>query len=111
MENKESLGLVAGIDRNVSTEAERVELIHPGVVAAFAAARARHVAQLRERLGVERPTFGAVLTRRGWAVERTAALAAVEARHVPASERRPEHAVAIHVAAARREAFDRLAVP
>ena len=40
-------------------------------------------------------------------VERPFALAAIEARHVAAGERRPEHAVAIDVAAARRVAGHR----
>src|SRR5690606_13639663 len=77
-----------------------VELVHPRVVAAFAAAGATHVTELRKRLGVEAPALRAVLTGRAGTVERAAALAPIEARHMTAGQRRPVHAVAIHVTAA-----------
>jgi hypothetical protein len=111
LRHEEPLGLVAGVDRDVRAEAERVELVHPGVVAPLAAPPAGDVAELREGLGVERPPLGTVLAGGGGAVQRAAALAPVEARQVPAGQRGPVHAVPVHVAAARGEALHRLAVP
>ena len=85
-------------------EAERVELVDPGVVARLGAARIGDAFQLRQRLGIERPAFGAVLAGRRRPVQRPLALAAIEAGQVAARERRPDDAVAIDVHAARREA-------
>src|SRR5688572_11546754 len=106
LENEEPLGLVARIDWDVCPEPERVELVHPRVVAPFSTPRTGDVAQLRQRLGVEAPTFRAVLAGGFRAVHRTAALAPVEARHVSARQSCPVHAVPVNVAAARREAFN-----
>src|SRR5687768_11428825 len=57
LEREQSLALVPGVDGHIRAEAERVELVHPGVVAPFTTPRARDVAQLRQRLGVEAPSF------------------------------------------------------
>src|SRR5437868_7702114 len=47
---------------------------------------------------VERPPLGAMLARGRRSVQRTLALAAIEAGELPACQRRPEDAVAIDVA-------------
>src|SRR5687767_248175 len=111
LEYEQPLGLIASVDRHVCTEPERVELVDPGVVAPFSTSRASDVAELREWLCVEAPSLWAMLTGGGGAVKLTAAFAPVEARHVPAPQGSPVHAVPIDVTAARGEAFDRLAVP
>src|SRR4029077_5112810 len=77
-----------------------VELIDPGEVAGLGAARLGHILELRSRERIERPALGTVLAGRGRPVEHLALLA-VEARQMPARERRPEDAVAIYIAAAR----------
>ena len=110
LEREQSFRQVAGVDRRVRAEAERVELIDPRVVAALGAAAVGDAFHLRQRLRIERPALRAVLPGRRRSVERHLALAAIEARHVTAGERRPVDAVAIDVAAARREPFDRRAV-
>src|SRR5205823_672798 len=92
----------------VRAQAECPELIDPGVVARLGAPRGRHALELRQRLRIEGPTFGAMLAGRGRAVERSA-FPAIEAREVAAREGCPIHAVPVHVAAARREPLDRLA--
>src|SRR6266581_5794129 len=91
---------VAGGHRHVLSEAERIELVHPGVIARLGAARIRHALELRSGQGIKRPALGAVLAGRGRTVE-DLALAAVELSKMAARERGPEDAVAIDVAAAR----------
>src|SRR5262249_49841410 len=61
------------------------------------------------RTGVlmEAPTLGAMIAGRLGPVERTLALAAVEAADVPAGARHPDHALAVDIAAARAEAAQR----
>src|SRR5262249_16824697 len=93
---------VAGVDRRVLAEAERIVPVDPRVVARFRTAWLGHAFHLRERFGIERPALGTMLAGGLWSVQRPFALAAIEARHVPAGERRPEDTVAIDVAAARR---------
>src|SRR5690606_8924662 len=90
VEDEEPLGLIPGVDRDVLAETKRVELVHPGVVAPFAAPRSGDVAELRERLRVERPALRTVIARGCRAVQRTLALAPVEAGHVPARRGSPE---------------------
>src|SRR4030095_13899801 len=100
-EGEQPLVGVSGADRHVAAQAERVELIDPGVVACLGAAGIRHVRKLRTRERIERPALRTVLPRRLGAVERPLALPAVEAREMSAGERRPHDAVAIDVHAAR----------
>src|SRR5205085_1051275 len=70
------------------------------------ATRLLHVLELRPGHAVERPAFRTMLAgRRGRAVERTLALAAIEARHVAAREHGPHHATAREVDAARAVAL------
>src|SRR5687768_9282584 len=104
LQDKQPLGLIPGVDRDVLAETERVELVHPGVVAPFPAPRAGNVAELREGLGVEGPALRAVLAGGGGTVERALALAPIEARQVPARQGGPVHAVPVHVTSARGEA-------
>src|SRR5687767_13973604 len=61
LQHKQPLGLIAGVDRNVLPEAERVELIHPRVIAPFATTGAGDVAELREWFSVEGPSLRTVL--------------------------------------------------
>src|SRR5947207_7004961 len=100
---------IAGVDRQVRAQAECPELIDPGVVARLGAPRRRYALELRQRLRVKGPTFGAMLARGLRAIEWAFALPAVEAREMPTRESRPVDAVSVHIAAARREPFDRLA--
>ena len=104
LEHEESLRLVPRVDRHVLAEAKRVELVHPGVVAPFAASGARDVAKLREWFGVEGPPLRTVLAGGGGAVERAFTLAPVKAGQMPARQCGPVHAVPVHVTAARGEA-------
>src|SRR5256885_17267850 len=86
---------VAGGDGHVPPQTERVELIDPGVVARLGAAGLGHVLQLRAGERIQRPALGAVRARRRRSVERALALAAIEAGHVAARQRRPHDALAI----------------
>src|SRR5262249_34832411 len=99
--------LVAGRDRHVLAEAERVVLIDPGVVRRLAAAVIGYAAKLRAGQTIECPALGAVLAGRGRAVERAFAFAPVEGAEMAARERRPGDALAVDVAAARRVARQR----
>src|SRR5215470_4238954 len=92
---------VAGGERHVLAEPERVVLVHPAVVAGLGASRLAHVGELRTGERVERPALRAVLAGRIRSVERALALAAIEAREVTAGQRRPHHPVAVDVHAAR----------
>src|SRR5215468_425225 len=103
LEREQGLGRVAGVDRRVLAESQRVELIDPCEIARLGAARVSHTLELRQRLGVECPAFRTMLARRRWAVEWTLALAAIEAGHVPTRQRDPRDPVAINVHAPRRE--------
>src|SRR5262249_59164465 len=93
-------GHMAGGGRHVRSQAERVGLIDPGVIASLSAAVGLDVLELRSGELVERPAFGAVLAGRGRSVE-PLALAAIELAEMAARQRRPENAVAADVAAAR----------
>ena len=106
LQGQQALGGVARVDRHVGAEAQRVELIDPRVVARLGAPRVGDASDLRQRLGIEGPALGTVLPGGGRAVERALALAAIEARKVPARQRRPDDAVAVDVHATRREAMD-----
>jgi hypothetical protein len=86
LQREQAFRRVAGVDRHVLAETERAELIDPGVIAAFHAAAVLHTAELRQRLGVERPSLGAVLAGCRRSVEHLA-LASIEAREVTAGER------------------------
>src|SRR3989475_1400860 len=89
-------------DRHVGAQPERVVAIDPDVIGVVGAAGGVQALELRPGHAVERPALGAELAaRRLGAVERALALAPVEARDVPARERRPHHAVGAHVDAAR----------
>src|SRR5207244_6309335 len=102
-EDEQPLRPVAGVDREVRTQAEGAELIDPGVVAGLGAPRRRHALELRQRLRIERPPFGTMLAGSGRTVERPFTLPAVEAREVATREGRPVDAVPIHVSAPRRD--------
>src|SRR5581483_13608 len=61
-----------------------------------------HALELRAGEAIERPALGALLAgRRGRAVERALALAAIEAGELAARQRGPDHALAVDVDAAR----------
>src|SRR5580700_11020793 len=67
---------IAGGDRHVIAEAERVVLIDPGVIARLGAVIA-NARKARAWIFVERPALGAVIARGLRSVERTFALAPV----------------------------------
>jgi len=54
-------GLIAGIDRRVFTQPEGIELIAPGVIAAFGATWRIYIFELGQWLSIEVPAFLAVL--------------------------------------------------
>src|SRR5215471_20190114 len=87
LESDQRLVLVAGGERRVVAEAERVVLIDPGVVARFRRAGARIAGELRARERIERPALGAVLAVAHGRPVQDLALAAVERGQVAAGER------------------------
>ena len=89
-------------------EAERVEAVDEVVVLEVDGHVAAHALEPRARHRMQRPAFAAVLAvGRRRPLQRTFALAAVEAGEVAAArQRRPDHAVRIDVDAARRVADD-----
>src|SRR5271170_3383466 len=88
----EAVVLVRRGDRHVLAETDRVVLIDPGVVAGFGAVVADAV-KARTRVFVELPAFGALIAGGVRAVERTLALAAIEAAEMAAGQRHPDHAL------------------
>src|SRR3981189_2891993 len=106
LEGDQAIHLVGGGHRHVLAEAERVVLVDPTVVARLGAVFADAV-EARPRILVERPALRAMIAGRLWSVERTLALAPVEAADVAARERNPHHALAVDIAAARAEAWHR----
>src|SRR5262249_19109908 len=92
--------------RHVLAEAERVVLIDPAVVARFGAVLA-DAFEAGPRILVQGPTLRAMIAGRLGAVERTLALAAVEAADMAARERHPDYALAVDVAPARTESGQR----
>src|SRR2546429_1656582 len=99
-EGEQGLVGVAGGDRHVLAQPERVELIHPGVVTRLGAPGVGHVRELRPGKWMERPPLRAVSPGRRGPVERPLALTSVEARQMSTRQRRPGDAVAIDVHAA-----------
>src|SRR5262249_8350587 len=104
LEGDEAVVEVAGRHRNILAETERVVLVDPCVVT-----RLRTVVADAFEPGawvlVERPTLGAMIAGCGRSVERSLALAPVEAADVTAPERDPNDTLLIDVAAARAEAW------
>src|SRR5690349_22983289 len=78
LQRQQTFRCVAGIDRRVGTEAGRIELIDPGVIACFRAAGVGHVLQLRQRFLIESPALRTLLPGRSRTVERSPALASIE---------------------------------
>src|SRR5579872_84356 len=101
IERFESVHLVAGGDRSILAEAERVELVDPVVVVGVHAAVFRRALEARTGRAIERPTFWAVLAGGGRAVQRALALAAVKAGEVAAGENGPDDSVTGDVHTAR----------
>src|SRR5262249_1314948 len=108
-EHVQRIGVVAGRDRHVLAEAERVVLVHERIVARLGTAgfRLAYAVKLRSWQAIEGPRFGTMLAGRSRPIERALAFPAVEARHVPARERHPDDALGIDVKAARRVARER----
>src|SRR5580692_12586288 len=96
------IGGVAGQDGRVLAEPEGIELVHPVVVMGVGTAGIFHVLEVRSGRRIKSPAFLAVLPERGWAVERTFALTAIETGEVSAAERDPGYVVAVDIHAARR---------
>src|SRR5262245_807065 len=74
-------------------------LINPGIVAGFGAVLTDALEAWTGIL-VKRPALGAMISRGGWTVQRTLALAPVEAADVTTSQRHPNHALFVDVATA-----------
>src|SRR4029079_5345012 len=88
---------IAGGDRHVFAETERVELVYPREVARLDAAGGFDRVELRAGQWIQRPAFRAVLARRLRSIERSFAFTSIEAREVAARERRPDDPAAIDV--------------
>src|SRR2546429_7084520 len=101
-ERDQSVHEIGGRHRHVVAESECVVLIDPAVVARFGAVLA-DAFEAGPRILVQRPALRALIAGRLGSVERTPALAAVEAADMTARERHPDHALAVDVAAARTE--------
>src|SRR4030095_8313305 len=97
---------VTSVDRHVLAQSECIELIDPGVIAGFGAPRVGEAFELRQRLWIEGPPLGAMLTGCCWSVEGTSALAAIETGEMTARQRHPRHAISIDVETTRREPLD-----
>src|SRR5580704_7939625 len=98
--------LVRSRDRHVVAEPDRVVLIDPGVVARLGAVVADAL-EARAGIFVEGPAFRAMIAGRLGTVERTLALAAIESAEMAASQRHPDHALTVDIAAARAKARHR----
>src|SRR5262249_37561361 len=89
-DGEQRLRAVRGRDRYVLAEAERVVAIDPDVIGVVGTALRVHALELRPGHPIDGPSFRTDLAVRGLrAVQRTLALAAVEAREVTARERGP----------------------
>src|SRR6266508_6217666 len=104
LERGEAVIEVGGRDRDVLAKPHRVVVVHPGVVARLSAA-VLEALEGRARVLVVREAFGAVVAGRSGPVERTLALAPVEADESAVRARAPEHAVLVDVAAAHANAL------
>src|SRR5262249_23984997 len=101
----QSVFAIACGDWRVLSKPERIELVHPIVIARYGAAGIGHALELRRWDSVECPPFGAVLPCWIRTVERPFAVPPVETREMAAGEHRPHHAVRVDIQAARREAL------
>src|SRR5262249_35431231 len=84
--------------RDVLAEAERVVLVDPGVIARLRTVVAEAV-ESRPGILVEGPALRTMIARRVRSVERTLALAAVEAHQMAARGRPPHDSILVDVAA------------
>src|ERR1051326_4811853 len=105
---KQAFRQVAGSDRYIFTETQQVEAIHK-IVIGFVRASVLHCTLIiRTRIWIKRPAFRTMLASSGlWTIERSFAFAAIESRKLAAGERCPDHAVAVHIHAARSESLGR----
>src|SRR6266850_5196286 len=97
IQREQRIGIVPGCDRCVFAQAERIELIDPVVVVGIRASGIRHTFELRSRRLIKLPAFLALLSRGAGTIQRSLALAPVEAGEMSAGEDRPHDAVTIHV--------------
>src|SRR3984957_12427553 len=91
---------IAGGDRYVVAQPERVVLVDPGVIARLGGVIA-DAFKARARIFVERPAFRTMIAGRLRPVERAFAFAPVKTAEMAARERHPDHAFTVDVAAAR----------
>ena len=103
LERDQAVVFIAGRHRHVRAETGRVVLIDPAVIARLCAVVA-DAFEARARILVEGPALGALIAGCLWSVQRTLALAAVEAAQMAARERHPHDALRVDVAAADAEA-------
>src|SRR5215472_5417132 len=102
LERDEAVVEIAGRHRHVLAEAERVVLVDPGVVARLRAVLADAL-ESRPWILVNAPAFGTVIAGGLRSIERTLALAPIEAGEMTAPERGPDDAVLVDVGAADAE--------
>src|SRR3989441_9712730 len=106
-EGYQRIRIRAGGKGHVLAQPERVELIHPVVVEHVAVALVGHALEFRPWRHVQCPAFGTMLSRRGWAIQGSLALAPVEAGQMSAaSQRGPDDAVPIDVDPPRGKSVD-----
>src|SRR5262249_52276184 len=99
----EAVILIGSRDRHVTAEADRIVLIDPGVVARLAAIVANAL-ESRSRILVAATSPRALIAGRRRSVQGALAFCAIEAADMAASERDPNHALGVDIAAARTEA-------
>src|ERR1700730_9225777 len=93
----------AGRYRNVVAKPQRIVLIDPGIIARLGAVVADAI-ETRPRILVQGPALRAVIAGGFGPVQRTLALAPVEAAEMPAAERHPHHTLGVDVSAPRSKA-------
>src|SRR6185369_4502686 len=106
VERDQTVHQIRSRHRDVVAEPEGVVLVDPRVVARLSAVIA-YALEAGARIFMERPALRAMIAGCLRAVERPFAQAPIEHAHVSASERDPDAALLVDVAAARAEAWHR----
>src|ERR1700686_3739315 len=102
LQRHEAVAEIGGGHRDVLDKPGSVVLVDPGVIARLGAVLADAV-EAGAGILIDGPAFRAMIAGGGRPVERALALVAVEAAEVTARQRRPDHAVAVDIAAADAE--------
>src|SRR6202166_1462880 len=102
LQRHEAVTEIGGGHRDVLAKPQRVVLVDPGVIARLGAVLTDAV-EAGAGILVDRPALRAMIAGGSRPIERALALLAVEAAEMAARQRRPDHAVAVDVAAADAE--------